>query len=241
MADFLSRLIERSAGTATVARPVVAPLFAPGPAMAVDAAPEGPEPVGVLPQEPAPFPAPMPKAPATMPREAPAADPAALRPVRPPAGPAAAISGETAAGALRPAAVAPPEVPCPVILGEDPRSRVVGLPVAAPPPSPGAGRPAAVPRRSPAPQDSQRWEARIPAVTTSLLRPRQENAPRWAEAPLPRGTGDGSPAPIVRISIGRIEVRAVPPPGAAAPRLTTARKRTGPSLEEYLKPRGRVR
>ncbi len=98
-----------------------------------------------------------------------------------------------------------------------------------------------MPGRPPASQDSQRGEARIPAATTPLLRPRQEDAPRWAEPLRPRGPGDESPAPIVRISIGRIEVRAVAPPGPAAPRPTPARKSTGLSLEEYLKPRGRVR
>lgn len=46
-----------------------------------------------------------------------------------------------------------------------------------------------------------------------------------------------SPAPVIRVNIGRIEVRAVPPP-ASAP-ATRPRKRNGPalSLEDYLRQR----
>ncbi len=240
MPDFLSRLVERSAGTAPVARPVVAPLFAPGPAMAADAAPEGSEPIGVLAESPAPVTMPTRRAPTSIPREAAAMGSGALLPVGAPARPASPTPEATAPGALRPAAAAPPEARPPAVLDEDRRPRVEGLPVAAPPPPPSGGSRAAVPPRPPAPQDRQRGEALIPAVTTPLLRPRQENPPRWGEPLRPRGPGGEPPAPIVRISIGRIEVRAVAPPGPAAPRPTPARKNTGLSLEEYLRPRGRM-
>jgi hypothetical protein len=241
MADFLSRLVERSAGTAPVARPVVAPLFGPGPAITADPAPEGPDHVGVLPQDPASVAVPIPRELTSIPRDAAAVDPAALRRIRGPARPATPTSQEAAPGALRPAAAPPPEPPHAAVLDEDRRQRGEGVPVAAPPSPPGARNLTAVPRRSAASQDSSREEARNPAVTTPLLRPRKEDAPRWAEAAQLRGAGDESSPPIVRISIGRIEVRAVAPPGPAAPRPMPAGKRTGLSLEEYLKPRGRGR
>lgn len=47
------------------------------------------------------------------------------------------------------------------------------------------------------------------------------------------------PAPTIRVSIGRIEVRAVTPPPAAPPRKGRAvRQAPSPSLDEYLKQRG---
>jgi len=47
------------------------------------------------------------------------------------------------------------------------------------------------------------------------------------------------PAPTIKVSIGRIEVRAVTPPPAAPPRKERAvRQASSPSLDEYLKQRG---
>ncbi|HXH12000.1 MAG TPA: hypothetical protein VNP04_19825 [Alphaproteobacteria bacterium] len=43
-------------------------------------------------------------------------------------------------------------------------------------------------------------------------------------------------APVIRVSIGRVEVRAIMPPAAPAPRPKAARPGPGLSLEEYLKP-----
>jgi hypothetical protein len=63
----------------------------------------------------------------------------------------------------------------------------------------------------------------VPAVDPSMSTP--------AEAP--------PPAPIIRVSIGRIDVRAIMPPAPPAPRPKAARPSTGLSLEAYLKARQR--
>ena len=230
MADFLSRLVERSAGTAPVARPVVAPLFAAGPAMAANPVPDGSEPAGAVPQEPTPLTPQEPKALTSIPREPTGIDTPGDRPARAPARPAAANPEEIPLGVLRPAAEAFPEGPRPAVLDEDGGSQGEGLPVTAPPL-----------RRLPVSRDRSHGEVRIPVLTTPRLRPRDEGVSRWAEPPGPRGVADESSAPIVRISIGRIEVRAVTPPAPAAPRPAPARKSMGPSLEEYLRPRSRGR
>lgn len=243
MADFLSRLVERSAGTAPVARPVVAPLFAPGPAVAADPAPEGPEPVGVVPQDPAPVTPPIPRAPASVLREAPALEFTGPGRVPAPAllAAAPATPEEAAPGTLKPAAAVPPKAPRPGAVHEDLPARLEELPVSAPPTPSGARGLSAVPRQLPAWEESRREDAEIRAVAMPLLRPREKTAPRWAEGLQPRGSEEAPRAPIVRISIGRIEVRAVAPPGPAAQIPAPARKSTGLSLEEYLKPRSRGR
>ena len=241
MADFLSRLVERSAGMATVVRPAVAPLFAPGPVMAAEPTPLGTESVGAVPQGPAPATAAIPRTPAPGLRDAPAVDlggpgrvPAPARPGVPPIPP-----GDTASGALRPAAAAPPEAHRRRTVHEDRPPPPEEIPPSGFPVPPGAQGTTVMPRRLPVQEERPGGEAEIGSVATPLLRPREERAPRWAADLPPRGSGEGSPAPIVRISIGRIEVRAVAPSGPGAPRPAPAPKSTGPSLEEYLRPRSR--
>jgi hypothetical protein len=241
MADFLSRLVERSAGMAPIVRPAVAPLFAPGPAMAAEPAPLGLEPVGVVPQGPAPGTAPIPSAPTPVLREAPTTDfsrpdrfPARTLPVVPPATPR-----ETAHGALRPTAAAPPETPRRGAVHEHRPPPPEEFPVRVALTPSGAQGPSAIPRRSPAWEDGPRVDTAIRSVASPVLRPRDERPPRRAEDLRPPGSPEASAAPIVRISIGRIEVRAVAPSGPAAPRPAPPRKSTGVSLEEYLKPRSR--
>jgi hypothetical protein len=98
-----------------------------------------------------------------------------------------------------------------------------GAPVAAPE----AGE-----RATPAPANGP--ESRIE------LRPRE--AAVFPKAAVVRGDVSPSPpAPIVHISIGRVDVRAVPPARPAAPSPAPVRKDDRVSLEEYLRPRDRRR
>jgi len=62
----------------------------------------------------------------------------------------------------------------------------------------------------------------------------QEGAWRESDA-LTGGDSTTTPAPVIRVSIGRVEVRAIMPPAAPAPRPKAARPSPGLSLEEYLK------
>jgi hypothetical protein len=243
MADFLSRLVERSAGLAPVARPAAAPLFAPGPAMAEEPAPVGPEAVGVVPPGPAPVAAPTPKAPTPVLREDSAAD--SGRPGRglapaPPVLPPATLWA-TAPGTPRPAPAEVQGAPHRGAAREDRSPRPEESPGRGPLTTSGAEGPSDIPRRLPAWEGRRRADAEIRSVVPPLLRPREESAPRWAADLRPRGSPEAPPAPTVRISIGRIEVRAVAASAPAAPRPAPARKSTGLSLEEYLRPRGRGR
>jgi hypothetical protein len=239
MGDFLSRLVERSAGRAPAAHAAVAPLFAPGPAVAAEPAPLEPDSVRFVPKDPAPVKASISKGPTPSLREPPAGDsdgpgrvPTLALPIVPPA-----TLRELAPGPLRPAAAAPPEARPQGPAQEDRSPRAGAPPVMAPLTPAGVQVPGAVPGRLPVREERRGVDTEIRSVAMPLLRPREEVAPRWAEALRPSGAGDGSPAPIVRISIGRIEVRAVAPPAPAAPRDVPVRKSTGPSLEEYLRPR----
>lgn len=221
MTDFLSRLVERSSGRAAVAHPVVAPLFAAGPPLPAESAEgeswgEGP----AAGEQPAPS---ADRARASRdPREGPASR-------EEPALPASALP-EPAPGAR------PPHVPSPGPI----RSRAVAVegritegrntetaaaaqdgrpPAAAAPAAPGS-------RRGPAPEQA-------PLVP---LQPREAlSFARNTSAP-PDAAGA---APIVRISIGRIDVRAVTPARPAPPPAPPARREEAVSLEEYLRPRRR--
>ena len=51
----------------------------------------------------------------------------------------------------------------------------------------------------------------------------------------PRVAAPESPAPAIRVTIGRIEVRAITPPMAAERRAAPARPGPALSLEDYLK------
>jgi hypothetical protein len=201
MADFLSRLAERSLGRAALARPVIAPLFATGPGLAAGAdAPED-----------GPFDA----AGAGLPT-ARDMDPTSLRPVRPgPLGPEP-VGRVPETRAVRPAAARFEEPPA------RPSRRVEETPAEEMRPrtadDPGPMRTPAAVRSAPTPRAL--LSDREPA------RPRRHVASLLSEAE--------PPAPIVRISIGRIEVRAVASPPVAA-RPAPARTEDRLSLGEYLK------
>jgi hypothetical protein len=201
MADFLSRLAERSLGRAALARPVIAPLFATGPELAAGAdAPENEA---------------FDAAGAGLPT-APDRDPTSLRPVRPaPLGPEP-VGRVPETRTVRPAAARseePPARPSPRV--EEARA--------------GEMRPGAVddpgPRRTPT-------AVRTVPTPRALLSDGEPARPRRHVASLPSETEP--PAPIVRISIGRIEVRAVASPPVAA-RPAPARTEDRLSLDEYLK------
>lgn len=93
------------------------------------------------------------------------------------------------------------------------------------------------------PEIAQRGENAAPVGPVSEFRPRQTSAGReTAERQLPDITpSQGAAAPEVRISIGRVEVHAVPPPAMpVSPRPTRARRPTI-SLADYLADKGRAR
>jgi hypothetical protein len=65
-------------------------------------------------------------------------------------------------------------------------------------------------------------------------------APSALPAPVPaRGSGPAAPEPVIRVTIGRIEVRAFAPAAPAAPAARPAAPRLG--LAEYLRRRGEGR
>ncbi|MGH7525498.1 MAG: hypothetical protein ACREMX_02215, partial [Gemmatimonadales bacterium] len=73
------------------------------------------------------------------------------------------------------------------------------------------------------------------------LHPVRRDLPRPTEAQPAGGRRAQPDPPIVRVSIGRIEVRAVTPPAPVPPRPAPVPQRSGIVLEEYLSPRGRER
>jgi hypothetical protein len=219
--DFLSRLVERSTGRAAVARPVVPPLFAAG--AALGAGPVEEEAMG-----------------GTGSAEGPVATVGeAFRP-HPPASDAPTVS-DTSAPALpveegRAEEVTPPgrerpPAPRTTVTRDRLRVRIVRdaaaamAPDGAPLTAPEAGE-----KARPAPASGP--ESQI------ALHPRE--AAVFPRAAAVRGDASTSPpAPIVRISIGRVDVRAVPPARPAAPSPAPVRKDDRLSLEEYLRPRDR--
>ena len=72
-------------------------------------------------------------------------------------------------------------------------------------------------------------------VTTKAARPRSEGHPEWGSQES-LAAAPGSSAPTVRVSIGRIEVRAITPP-PAPPAQRPARLGPALSLDDYLKQR----
>lgn len=236
MTNFLSRLIARSTGRAEVAHPVLAPLFATGPALASDSPSDGDVEGGRIaaPASPA-----RPMAGRRRPLDAPTP---ALRPRE--------AGSPLAATAAPPAVAAPRVTTAPVRRADDESSRDEGRPWSAergPEERPTVrGRPRVVasarPTRARAtPADG----VEEPRSAAKAPRPRIE--PRLAELRTGRpkivdaGTIEGAPAPIIRVTIGRIEVRAVSPLAASRPVAPAARKDDRLSLEEYLKPLGRRR
>lgn len=73
----------------------------------------------------------------------------------------------------------------------------------------------------------------VPRTIPEGIERRGERGPRGMRLPEPE-----SPAPAIRVSIGRIEVRAITPPPAPLPRRERTARPAPPSLDDYLKQRG---
>ena len=201
MADFLSRMAERSLGKAPLARPVIAPLFATGPELGPepDAADGGPpDTAGAVPST--------------------ASDTAP--PTLPP----------TPRGRLGPEPVGPV-----------PATRTAHIVEAPSPTEPESRTPGSVERarpeeRRPRTVDpgpiSTRAAVRPVTFARPVLRDREPAHPRLPAASPAHETEPS--APIVRVFIGRVDVRAVvPPPVPARPAPAPAEDRL--SLGEYLR------
>lgn len=265
MADFLTRLARRAIGTEPTVRPVLAPLFAPGPGLPADGAGD---PFIVIEER---------VDDATQPVSA------SRRPVRgaaPPSGPGGEPASTMSAphpppGAPVTPAVAPVE-PSPVGSPVQTHSQTVASPASRPGHQQEADRPAgqpttvAVPPLAVAPPEraevvvaqAAAASANPPSVTESLPRSIQpaglptnamsantdrsgEQAARPVESviaamPPPAEAAPPQPStmpPTIRVSIGRIDVRAVQA-AVSAPRRAVLTAPTAPSLEEYLRARG---
>jgi len=240
MADFLSRLVERSAGTAPTARPVMAPLFAPGPPMPADPAPDELGIDAVAPDRAPPEPSPMART--TVLRETHATQsppPVWVRAAELPA--SARDSGEEVPpAALGPSPVAHLETlePGPPPMAPHPSVEQPPVEAAATPPT--AENLTAHHLRIPARGEQRREKTEILSVPTPVLRPQEESVRPWGQDVQPRGSEEAARAPIVRISIDRIEVRAVVS-SEPAPFMVQAPNSNRLSLEEYLKPGSRKR
>jgi hypothetical protein len=219
MTPFLARLVERAAPAppgSAVARPVVPPLFAAG-AMLVAGATAEAEARGDVtsgadgPASPA-LAARTPGRPADEVDRAPTWTPAVRHPPVewPPAERQGSAPRTPAAAEREPApARATARLPEMLALSEDGRSPEPRTPVATDGDGP-AARMRAAPRAAPV-------------------------APAPRPAP-PYRSQAAEPAPIVRVTIGRIEVRAVTGPAPAAPRPPVPpARRTGIVLEDYLR------
>jgi hypothetical protein len=264
MADFLTRLARRAIGTEPTVRPVLAPLFAPGPdlpavgaddpliaieeqvqdALAQMSSPRrssnragplsGPagEPASTM---PAPHPPPdAPVTPAVAPIEPAAAGspPSAFRPTVPPPTP---LPGDQQAAAPPVGQSTPVAVPH-VADASPERAEVIvtrAAEASADPPSMLESLPRSVQPSGP-PGD---------AITASVGRretpPARPVESAMAAAPPPAEAAPPSPTmpPTIRVSIGRIDVRAVQAP-VPAPRRAVPPAPAAPSLEEYLRARG---
>ena len=159
-----------------------------------------------------------------------AVEPAALSP-EPPRAPAAPPIRLTTApreptGAHRPASAAPALEPAPRASWQAPRepsrtierpSPLAGVrPLLEAPASLSAGQPAIEPLPAP----------------LAMLQPRVEIAVPFSPALRP-----DEPAPVIQVTIGRVEVRATPPPSPASARRPPAP--AVPTLDEYLRRRNR--
>lgn len=73
----------------------------------------------------------------------------------------------------------------------------------------------------------------VPRTTPEGIEHRGERGPAGTRLQEPE-----PPAPTIRVSIGRVEVRAITSPPAPSPRREKARPAASPSLDDYLKQRG---
>lgn len=207
MADFFAKLAGRALGVDPSPRPVIAPLFAPGPATAGEYAP------GVIQEQVAtgegsPFPA---TPPAMQEELQPMAQPATREGIQ--ASREYRVQSDT--GGNQP----PPETD---------RPRIEGRPARVQQPE----HESIMPRIALEPSFSHSTPVR-PEVSIHQERPalHPENPPTdplWMPAPLP----------AVRVSIGRIDVRAVMAPAPAQPK-RASQPAPGLSLDEYLQARNR--
>jgi hypothetical protein len=211
MADFLSRLVARSRGTAPVVRPVVAPLFAGGPQMGVDG---------------------LDSAAAT---DIAAGDRRVRfepwrhgEPLTRSASEDFDARGRNASAERR---TLEHEPTAPSSEREDPPARVDApvrtlAPLAQAPAQPAADRVVHGSDDAPALRDSR--ARAMPAVTL----PRRDRARRIAVA---SAAERDESAPVVQVSIGRIEVRAVTAPASPPAKRAPSPPDTRLSLEEYLR------
>ncbi len=232
MADFLSRLASRALGVAPVARPVVAPVFAPGPRMEAQFFTPAPRRATIA-RAQSPSPLPPHTAFAREEAQAPPRVPARVE-TREPAPEKSEAATATRAAATR------------VIVA---RGEALGIPQPSPQPSP--------PR--PSPTTSEPGEiVRVSALESIATEDRHATRPSPGELQPERPAGLDSSGPVARraesppqperllyreepaveVNIGRIEVRAVFPEPQAAPVARSAAP-TALSLSDYLSQRDR--
>jgi hypothetical protein len=219
MSHFLARLVERARGTAARVEPIVAPRFAPAPITEIATEIEVPPPVrSSEAQSPSPSVAPAQKV--------------VRQKIEPSRG--EETRREEAAAAPQPEKLLVPReipvsTPTPSIVTRIGPSDVVVSPKvngARPTESlsqPSAARPGSV--RPPATR-----------VVTGAVDRDQSSAPSVIHQPPIRANDSHTEPPIVRVTIGRIEVRAETPP-APPPRKTPSPSRPTLSLDAYLKER----
>jgi hypothetical protein len=238
MADFFTRLSARTLGIGPIARPRAPTPYEAAPSgleSGVDSRMRIPEAETTEPRSPQAIAAAPTQGAATLPVRG---HDAASRSESPPRSPALEAALAPRRQSVPLATIAPIAKPEPAEGQTADRSRV--SPIALPEPLPGT--PEANDRRSaPAAPQTEVLPGRQPSAA---LTPRSDIAARPARIdarPLPRPRGrerprDADPAPTIQVTIGRVEVRAVTsPPAAARP----APRSTLRSLDDYLQPRQR--
>jgi len=262
MADFFSRLAERTLGVVAVAKPVIAPLFAPGPQLVAESvalAPQASEaasrrhpvptpaavvqplkpPFGTTPRQPVRHRVAELKPPTgTTPRRPEASEPSVPPIAEPsqPLGPAATPERRIPAVPVPPRKVES-EVPYAEARREpNPRSPLAPAPYVQPTVAAQFRElPAPVAPHPEEPIDAQPALAVRRHVALPEMAPLIDRRP--PDAPRSTVREDRTPAaPTVRISIGRIEVRAVYPEPPPQP-LAGPEPRSALSLADYLKQR----
>ncbi|HEY3268732.1 MAG TPA: hypothetical protein VGM37_17585 [Armatimonadota bacterium] len=240
MSDVLTRLAERSVGRPPAVQPVLPSLFEPAPDEGFVQGIEEMETLGPVsrraddpnlkpaPSWPEPVPAPSSPVVAAARENAPVGlgegPRAAAEPVR------RSVESPAATGPIPP----PVRPEAPTVA---PLSRAVERPV----PVPAAAPDSPSRKDAPAPDPIRPSRASAPALTAPAapsprgalaVTPHRPDLTPRVEIPAP------SSSPAVRVTIGRVEVRAVLPPAPPAPPAAPASVDTRLSLDEYLKTRG---